>query len=33
MGLIIFLSIVGVLAACIGIWGAIKLHNETKTAH
>nr|DAT85334.1 MAG TPA: hypothetical protein [Caudoviricetes sp.] len=33
MGLIIFLSVVGVLAACVGIWGAIKLHNETKAVH
>lgn len=33
MGLIIFLSVVGVLAACIGIWGVIKLHGETKILH
>jgi len=26
MGLIIFLSVVGVIAACVGIWGAVKLH-------
>ena len=33
MGLIIFLSVVGAIAACVGIWGAIKLHNKTKAVH
>ena len=28
MGLIVFLCVVGPLAAGIGIWGAIQLHNE-----
>ena len=32
MGLIIFLSIVGFIAICIGIWGIIQLHDETKVS-
>lgn len=31
MGLIIFLSVVGFIAFCLGVWGAVKLHKETKT--
>ena len=30
MGLIIFLSVVGFIALCIGVWGAVQLHNDTK---
>ncbi len=34
MGLIVFISVVGLIALCIGIWGAIQLRNdETKTTH
>ena len=33
MELIIFLSVVGGIALCIGVWGAIQLHNETKISH
>lgn len=33
MGLIIFISIIGIIAAGIGIWGIVKLHNETKSVH
>nr|DAQ73503.1 MAG TPA: Methyl-accepting chemotaxis protein II chemotaxis, Aspartate receptor, Aspartate-binding.57A [Caudoviricetes sp.]DAV40921.1 MAG TPA: Methyl-accepting chemotaxis protein II chemotaxis, Aspartate receptor, Aspartate-binding.57A [Caudoviricetes sp.] len=33
MGLIVFLSIVGIIALCIGVWGMVQLHNETKVSH
>ena len=33
MELIIFLSIVGGIALCIGIWGAMQLYHETKVSH
>lgn len=33
MELIIFLSIVGLFATCIGIWGIIKLYSENKALH
>lgn len=33
MGLIIFLSVVGFIALCVGIWGGIQLYNETKSLH
>ena len=33
MGLIIFLSVVGVIALCIGVWGAVQLHHEAKVSH
>lgn len=33
MGLLIFLSVVGAIAACIGVWGVIQLRNEEDRSH
>lgn len=30
MGLLIFLSVVGAVAACVGVWGVIQLRNEDR---
>ncbi len=32
MEFIVFLSVVGIIAAYAGIWGVIQLHNKTKIA-
>ena len=33
MELIIFLAVVGVIAACMGVWALVQMHKESKSAH
>lgn len=30
MGLVIFLSVVGFVALCVGVWGMVQLHNNKR---